>query len=104
MAGTAGRDRRSGVGGWGGRLGGGWASAVLPPPGALLGVAFAIGVFTAPYFASARLVVPEIVGDDERVVAQVNALLSGANQIAQIAGPVLAGLLIAAAGPSAVLV
>ena len=71
---------------------------------ALLGVAFAIGVFTAPYFASARLVVPEIVGDDERVVAQVNALLSGANQIAQIAGPVLAGLLIAAAGPSAVLV
>ena len=71
---------------------------------ALLGVAFAIGVFTAPYFASARLVVPEIVGDEERVVAQVNALLSGANQIAQIAGPVLAGLLIAAAGPSAVLV
>jgi len=71
---------------------------------ALLGVAFAIGVFTAPYFASARLVVPEIVGDEERDVAQVNALLSGANQIAQIAGPVLAGLLIAAAGPSAVLV
>ena len=71
---------------------------------ALLGVAFAIGVFTAPYFASARLVVPEIVGDDERVVAQVNALLSGANQITQIAGPVLAGLLIAAAGPSTVLV
>jgi MFS family permease len=71
---------------------------------ALLAVTFAIGVFTAPYFASARLVVPEIVGDDERVVAQVNALLSGANQITQIAGPVLAGLLIAAAGPSAVLV
>jgi MFS family permease len=71
---------------------------------ALLAVTFAIGVFTAPYFASARIVVPEIVGDDERVVAQVNALLAGANQITQIAGPVLAGLLIAAVGPSTVLV
>ncbi len=71
---------------------------------ALLTVTFAIGVFTAPYFASARMVVPEIVGDDERVVAQVNALLAGANQITQIAGPVLAGLLIAAVGPSTVLV
>jgi MFS family permease len=71
---------------------------------ALLAVAFAIGVFTAPYFASSRIVVPEIVGDDERVVAQVNALLAGANQITQIAGPVLAGLLIAAVGPSTVLV
>ncbi len=71
---------------------------------ALLAVTFAIGVFTAPYFASARMVVPEIVGDDERNVAQVNALLAGANQITQIAGPVLAGLLIAAVGPSTVLV
>ncbi len=71
---------------------------------ALLAVTFAIGVFTAPYFASARMVVPEIVGDDERLVAQVNALLAGANQITQIAGPVLAGLLIAAVGPSTVLV
>ncbi|HEY7397768.1 MAG TPA: MFS transporter [Gaiellaceae bacterium] len=71
---------------------------------ALLAVTFAIGVFTAPYFASARVVVPEIVGDDERVVAQVNAVLAGANEITQIAGPVLAGLVIAAASPSAVLV
>ncbi|HEX6761939.1 MAG TPA: MFS transporter [Gaiellaceae bacterium] len=71
---------------------------------ALLAVTFAIGVFTAPYFASSRLVVPEIVGDDERTVAQVNAVLAGANEITQIAGPVLAGLVISAASPSAVLV
>jgi MFS family permease len=71
---------------------------------ALLAVAFAIGVFTAPYFASSRSIVPELVGDDERTVAQVNALLSGATQITQIAGPVLAGVLIAATGPSTVLV
>jgi MFS family permease len=71
---------------------------------ALLAVTFAIGVFTAPYFASARTIVPEIVGDDERSVAQVNAVLAGASQITQIAGPVLAGLLVAAVGPSTVLV
>jgi MFS family permease len=72
--------------------------------GALLGVTFAIGVFTAPYFASARIVIPEIAGEDEHAVAQVNAVLSGAQQITQIAGPVLAGLLIAATSPSTVLV
>jgi MFS family permease len=71
---------------------------------ALLGVTFAIGVFTAPYFASSRIVVPEIAGEDERAVAQVNAVLSGAQQITMIAGPLLAGLLIAATSPSTVLV
>ena len=71
---------------------------------ALLVVTFAIGVFTAPYVASSRVVVPEIVGDDERTVAQVNALLAGANELTQIAGPVLAGVVIAAASPSTVLV
>ena len=71
---------------------------------ALLGITFAIGVFTAPYFASSRIVVPEVAGEDEQAVAQVNAVLSGANQITQIAGPALAGLLIAATSPSTVLV
>jgi MFS family permease len=71
---------------------------------ALLGVTFAIGVFAAPYFASSRIVVPEIAGEDEGAVAQVNAVLSGAQQITMIAGPLLAGLLIAATSPSTVLV
>ena len=34
-----------------------------------------IGVFIAPYFASQRLILPEIVGDDEHVVAQANAIV-----------------------------
>jgi MFS family permease len=72
--------------------------------GALLGVAFAVGVFAAPYLASSRLVVPEVAGEDEHAVAQVNAILGGASQITQIAGPVLAGVLIAATSPSIVLV
>jgi MFS family permease len=71
---------------------------------ALLGTTFAIGIFAAPYFASSRLVVPEVAGEDEQAVASVNAVLSGANQLTQLAGPVLAGLLIAATTPATVLV
>ena len=70
---------------------------------AVLVTTFAIGCFAAPYFASARLIIPEVAGDDERAVAQVNAVLGGANQITQIVGPVLAGVLIATAGPPAAL-
>jgi hypothetical protein len=33
---------------------------------ALLGTTFAIGIFAAPYFASSRLVVPEVAGEDEQ--------------------------------------
>jgi MFS family permease len=71
---------------------------------ALLGVTFAIGTFSAPYFASMRTVVPEVAGEDERAVAQVSAVLGGATQLTQIAGPVLAGVLIAATSPSTALV
>jgi len=71
---------------------------------ALLATTFAIGIFAAPYFASSRLVVPEVAGEDEQAVASVNAVLSGANQLTQLAGPVVAGLLIAATTPATVLV
>ena len=71
--------------------------------GALLATTFAVGCFAAPYFSSSRLIIPEVAGEDERAVASVNAVLSGANQITQIAGPVLAGVLIAATSPPVVL-
>ena len=71
---------------------------------ALLGTTFAIGIFAAPYFASSRLVVPEVAGEDEQAVASVNAVLSGANQLTQLAGPVLAGVLIGLFTPATVLV
>lgn len=71
---------------------------------ALLGTTFAIGIFTAPYFASSRLIVPEVAGEDEQMVASVSAVLAGANQITQLAGPVLAGVLIAATSPATALV
>jgi MFS family permease len=71
---------------------------------ALLATTFAIGIFAAPYFASSRLVVPEVAGEDEQAVASVNAVLSGANQVTQLAGPVLAGVLIGLTTPATVLV
>ena len=71
---------------------------------ALLGTTFAIGIFAAPYFASSRLIVPEVAGEDEQAVASVNAVLSGANQLTQLAGPVLAGVLIGLFTPATVLV
>ena len=71
---------------------------------ALLGTTFAIGIFAAPYFASSRLVVPEVAGEDEQAVASVNAVLSGANQLTQLAGPVLAGVIISLTTPATVLV
>jgi hypothetical protein len=49
-------------------------------------------------------VIPEVVGDDERRVAEVNAVVGGANTSTLIVGPVVAGILIAATNPSVVLV
>jgi MFS family permease len=71
---------------------------------ALLGTTFAIGIFAAPYFASSRLIVPDVAGEDEQAVASVNAVLSGANQLTQLAGPVLAGVIIGFTSPATVLV
>ena len=71
---------------------------------ALLVVTFAVGSFSAPYAASAALVVPEVVGDDERLVARAGAIVGTSTQITQIAGPVLAGVLISLTSPATVLV
>ena len=54
-----------------------------------------IGVFLAPYFASQRLILPELVGDDEHTVAQANAVVEGAQRATSLLGPAAAGLLIA---------
>jgi MFS family permease len=70
----------------------------------LVGVAFAIGAFTAPYFASQRLVLPELLpADDVRLLARANSLVEGAGRVTTVAGPALAGLLIAWLGAPNVL-
>ena len=54
-----------------------------------------VGAFMAPYFASQALILPELVGHDERVVAQATALVEGARRATSLLGPAAAGLLIA---------
>jgi MFS family permease len=69
----------------------------------LLVIVACVGVFIAPYFASQRLVLPELLGDDEHVVAQANAIVEGAQRATTLVGPALAGVLIATVGATNVL-
>ena len=68
----------------------GWLSFPM-----LLVLVSLVGVFMAPYFASQALILPELVGHDERVVAQATALVEGARRATSLLGPAAAGLLIA---------
>jgi predicted MFS family arabinose efflux permease len=47
-----------------------------------------------PYFASQRTILPELVGEDERLMSQGNSLIEGGAAFAALIGPALAGLLI----------
>jgi MFS family permease len=71
---------------------------------ALLGITFAVGCFLAPYYSSSRLILPEVVGEDEQLVAQGTAFVQAATQLTQLGGPILGGLLIAWIGAPNVLV
>ena len=70
---------------------------------ALLACTFLLGCFMAPYYSSSRLILPEVLGDDEGLVAQGSAFVQAANQLTQLGGPIIAGLLIAWIGGPAVL-
>jgi MFS family permease len=60
----------------------------------LLAIVFAIGCFLAPHFSAQRLILPELVGDDEQTVAQANAFVEGAQRTTALLGPSTAGVLI----------
>jgi MFS family permease len=70
----------------------------------LLGLVFAQSAFFGPYFAAQRVVVPELLGEDEEVVGRANALLQGATRITLVLGPAVAGVLIGVIGAANVLV
>jgi predicted MFS family arabinose efflux permease len=70
---------------------------------ALLACTFALGCFMAPYYSSSRLILPEVLGEDEGLVAQGSAFVQAANQVTQLGGPLLAGVLIAWLSAPAVL-
>jgi MFS family permease len=79
-----------------------WADALSFP--LLIGFAALIGALSTPYGAAQRVIVPELLGEDEGAVTQANALFQSATRTTMLLGPPLAGLLIAAVGAPIVLV
>lgn len=69
----------------------------------LLGIVAFLGCFMPPYFASQRTILPELVGENERLMSQANSLVEGGAAFAAMLGPAIAGLLIPFIGPSKVL-
>ena len=53
----------------------------------LLALVFALGCFMAPYFAAQRVILPELVGEDEQAIAQANSVIEGGTAFAALAGP-----------------
>jgi len=72
--------------------------------GGLLAIAFALGTLWAPYFTAQKMIVPELLGEDEALVSRASALFQGATRVTMLLGPVLAGVLISVVSAPAVLV
>jgi MFS family permease len=69
----------------------------------LLAIAFLLGAFAAPYFAAQKVIVPELLGEDEQRVTEASALFQAATRTTLLAGPALAGILIGVFGAPPVL-
>ncbi len=69
----------------------------------LLGLVALLGSFMPPYFAAQRVVLPELVGEDERLISQGSSLIEGGMAFSALIGPALAGLLIPLIGAPNVL-
>lgn len=69
----------------------------------LLALAAAIAAFATPSFAAKSSILPELVGEDEGLLAEANALLQAASRCTLFVGPALAGGLIAVIGVTNVL-
>ena len=69
----------------------------------LLIVAFVLGALAAPYFAAQKVVVPELLGEDEQRVTEANALFQAATRTTMLLGPAIGGVLIGVIGVTSVL-
>jgi MFS family permease len=78
---------------WTGHLTFGWLCVIV----------FVLGAFTAPYVSSQRVIIPELFGDDERMVSKASGLFSAASQLPIVIAPAVAGALVAGIGAPAVL-
>ena len=70
-----------------------WSGALSFP--LLLAIVGVVGAATGPYFSAQRIIVPELLGEDEALVGRATALFQGATRITLLLGPVAAGVLIA---------
>ncbi len=71
---------------------------------ALVLLALMLGILGAPYFTAQKVILPELIGEDERVMSQANALFQGAIRMTLLLGPPLGGVLIGVIGAAEVLV
>jgi len=78
-----------------------WTGGLTYP--ILLVVAFALGALVTPYLAAQKLIVPELLGEDEERVTEATALFQAATRATLVAGPALAGILIGVMGATSVL-
>jgi MFS family permease len=69
----------------------------------LLLLAFADGAISTPYGAAQTVVLPELLGQDERALAQAMAVFQSATRLTYLAGPALAGVLIGFLGAPTIL-
>jgi MFS family permease len=69
----------------------------------LLALVFCIGAFMVPHATAQRVIVPELVGEDEGRVGEVQSLIQVAWAVAGIAGPAIGGVLIGVVGETNVL-
>jgi len=67
-------------------------------------LALMLGILGAPYFTAQKVILPELIGEDERVMSQANALFQGAIRLTLLLGPPLGGVLIGVIGAAEVLV
>jgi MFS family permease len=72
--------------------------------GALLVLAFLLGVLATPYFTAQKVIVPELLGEDEETISHANGLFQGAIRTTLLLGPPLGGVLIGFIGAANVLV
>ncbi|MFI7550875.1 MFS transporter [Micromonospora sediminimaris] len=69
----------------------------------LLTIVAVIGVLGVPYFAAQRDLATELAGPDPKALMRANSVLEGCFNIAALAGPAIAGVLIATLGADKVL-
>ena len=69
----------------------------------LLVIVAAIFAFATPSFAAKSSILPDLIGEDEKVVAEAKALMQASQRVTLFLGPALAGVLIAAIGVTNVL-